>query len=228
VAAYGDKDTGYTPVSNPNPPATGYGTYTQEKLQEEIAYLESIRGGSTPGSVASWRIGEELSMAYLYLQPVPSNTGGGGGGGGGAPSNAVVKTATPDIVEFNNNYNNLNEVIADLLLENIGGQEILSVGRHDTVNGLDVSYQPIKNLKDLWQEFNPNTLIQLQRTSKEFFADFAFDLFDRIPTVGNGPNGKTVYLDNNGNLIIEFINIADNEEIEIQITADGTIYEAGL
>ena len=57
------------------------------------------------------------------------------------------KTATRDIVEFNDQsiINNA-ELILDLLFEDIGSRELLTLARHDTVNGQDVRYQPIKNL----------------------------------------------------------------------------------
>ena len=59
-----------------------------------------------------------------------------------------VKSATPDIIQFDDATIVDNaEVIVDLLFENIGGQELLTVARYDTVNGQDVKYQPIKNLK---------------------------------------------------------------------------------
>ena len=82
------------------PATTGYGAMSQDSLKAEIKYLESIRKGSTPGSVASWRIGEELSMARLALQPEVKKeelppTGGGAGGGG--PVIAPTITGTGNI-----------------------------------------------------------------------------------------------------------------------------------
>ena len=45
--------------------------------------------------------------------------------------------------------------------------------------------------------------------------------------VGNGLNGTHVYLDEDtGSLVIEAINLESDEQIEIEITTSGTIYEA--
>jgi hypothetical protein len=50
-----------------------------------------------------------------------------------------------------------------------------------------------------------------------------------VPNVGNGPNGELIYIDtDNGGLVIEVINIEDGEQIQVEITTSGTIYEAEL
>lgn len=69
------------------PVRSGYSALSTDALQKEINYLESIRP-KTGGSPASWRIGEELSMAKLELnqrtpEEPPTEEGGGGGTGGG-------------------------------------------------------------------------------------------------------------------------------------------------
>lgn len=139
-----------------------------------------------------------------------------------------VKTATPDIVIFDDESVPV-EVMADLIFENIGGQELINVARNDIVNGQQVIYQPIKNLSILQQQFNPNNIVSLQQTSDKYFAGFSIKLEDKIPQVGTGPNDDHVYIDNNtGDLIIETTNTAEDEQIEVEITSGGTIYEANL
>ena len=143
------------------------------------------------------------------------------------PPPPPVKTATPDIVQAVPGIEGT-EAFADLLFEMIGGQEILTVARHDTVNGQDVKYQPIRNLGILQNDFNPNNLIKLQKTSETYFKNFTINLFDKIPKVGNGADGSNVYLDSTGNLVIEFINLVEGEDIDIEIAEDGTIYEGNI
>jgi len=139
-----------------------------------------------------------------------------------------VKTATPDIVLFDDSALPI-EVMTDLIFENIGGQELISITRSDIVNGQKISYQPIKNLSSIQQQYNPNNILGLQQTSDRFFAGFSIKLEDKIPGIGNGPDGENVYFDETtGDLIIEFINLNNDEQIETQITVNGTIYEANL
>ena len=115
------------------------------------------------------------------------------------------------------------------MFEDFGGQEILSVTRSDTVNGQDIIYQPFKDLGILRDQNNPNTLIGIQQTSNNFFANFLINLNQKIPEIGDGPNGETFYLDQNtGNAIIEFVNIEDNQQVEIQILNAGIIEDLGV
>jgi hypothetical protein len=121
------------------------------------------------------------------------------------------------------------EIMADLLFENIGGQELINIARNDTVNGQAVIYQPIKNLSTIQQQYNPNNIVSLQSTSDKYFQNFSIKFETKVPNVGNGPNGEHVYIDKEtGGLVIEAINIQDGEQIQVEITTSGTIYEAEL
>lgn len=141
------------------------------------------------------------------------------------PPAPPVKTATPDIVLFNDETVPI-EVMEDLLFENIGGQELINIARSDTINGQPISYQPIKNISAIQQQYNPNNIVSLQQTSNRFFAGFSIKLEDKIPNEGNGSNGSNIYIDSNtGNLTIELVKLESDEQVEIQIVTNGTIYE---
>ena len=143
------------------------------------------------------------------------------------PPPPAVKTATPDIVLFDEEGLTI-EGMFDSIFENIGGQELISITRSDIVNGQKISYQPIKNLSAIQQRYNPNNILGLQQNSDTFFAGFSIKLEDKIPETGNGTNGENVYLNSTGDLVIEFINLNPDEQVETQITVNGTIYEADL
>jgi len=143
------------------------------------------------------------------------------------PPPPAVKTATPDIVLFDEEGLTI-EGMFDSIFENIGGQELISITRSDIVNGQKISYQPIKNLSAIQQRYNPNNILSLQQTADKFFAGFSIKLEDKIPEIGNGTNGENVYLNATGDLIIEFININPDEQVETQISVSGTIYGADL
>jgi LysM repeat protein len=164
------------------------------------------------------------------VDPTPQGAfllaGASPGSSAGSSPTPPVKTAPIDTVLFNDDELPI-EVMTDLIFENIGGQELINIARNDIVNGQQVSYQPIKNLSSIQQQYNPNNILALQSTSDKYFANFPIKLENKIPTPGTGPNGKHVYIDStNGNLIIEAINIESDEQIEVEITVSGTIYEA--
>ena len=141
-------------------------------------------------------------------------------------STVSVKTAPIDTVLFDDESIPV-EIIADLLFEDIGAHELINISRNDIVNGQTVSYNLIKNLSSIQQQYNPNNILSLQSTSNKYFANFPIKFENKIPLIGNGPSGSYVYLDENtGNLIIEAENIEIGEEVEVQITSGGTIYEA--
>lgn len=139
-----------------------------------------------------------------------------------------VKTATLDIILFDDESVPVDGMF-DLIFENIGGQELINITRSDIVNGQKISYQPIKNLSIIQQRYNPNNILSLQQTADKYFAGFSIKLEDKIPYEGNGTNGENLYFDENtGDLIIEFVNINNDEQIETQITLGGTIYDIDL
>ena len=138
-----------------------------------------------------------------------------------------IKVATPDIILFDDSTVPI-EVMTDLIFEDIGGQELINIARFDTINGQNISYQPIKNLSLINQEYNPNNIIGLQKTSSLYFAGFAIKLEDKVPTITNSPDNNPVYMDQFGNIIVDAINLNSDDQIEIQIIVSGTIYEAEL
>ena len=145
-----------------------------------------------------------------------------------APPAPPVKTAPIDTVLFNDD-DVLPELMEKLIFENIGGHELINIARNDIVNGQTISYQPIKNLSSLQQQYNPNNILSLQATSDKYFANFAIKLENKIPNVASGPSGSGAYIDPlTGSLVVDVIGMESDEQVEIEITLSGTIYEADL
>lgn len=144
--------------------------------------------------------------------------------------NNAVKTATPDIILENTV---VVPAIGALFLENIASKELISIVRNDAVNGKSVAYSPIKNLASLGIKYGPKTLVPLQGSSDTYFANFPIKLEQKVPEVGTGPFGEIVYIESSTNdLIVNVINLADDERVEVQImrrgeTLDDTIYTEG-
>lgn len=125
-----------------------------------------------------------------------------------------VKQATPDIVVFDNSTVDL-EFLTDTFFEEFGGQELIKISRSDLIDGKEVSYNPIKNLSRLNQQYNPNTVIAIAPFQQNLSA-YAIDLVLR------GINEP--YIDReNGYLVVEIDNVKRDESIEIEIATDGTM-----
>lgn len=125
-----------------------------------------------------------------------------------------VKQAEPDIV-LNPEIDTTGDYIAERFFQELGGTELISLSRHDLIDGIDVSYNPIANLSRLRQEFNPNNIISLDILSQNEFAQSTINLLSR--------GIYEPYLDENGNLIVEVDIIKPEENINIQIAEIGTI-----
>lgn len=144
------------------------------------------------------------------------------------PPPPPVKTAPIDTILFNDNSVPI-EIMTDLIFENIGGQEIISIVRNDLVNGQNVVYQPIKNLSLINQQYNPNNVLALQGTSDKYFENFIIKLSNKVPSEGNGPNGQNIYInEDTADIVLDLINLDQDEQAEFQFRIDGTIYEAEL
>jgi hypothetical protein len=180
-----------------------FGTLVDRSDKNKFSFLSAIpQGGGTSISASS----------------VASNT----------PVTPAIKTAPIDTVEFVDESLSA-ELLLDLLFEDVGGQELLTIARNDTVNGQDVVYQPFKNLGILQEIYNPTNLLKLQETSDKIFSNFTINLRDKIPKVGSGLNGANYYLDlTAGDGIIEFINLKSDEQVEIQIVSAGIIEDVGI
>jgi hypothetical protein len=143
---------------------------------------------------------------------------------------AVTKAATPSLIALNNPTLDEERMI-DLVFENIGGQELINISRNDIIDGQDVIYSPIKNLKDLYLQYNPNNIIRLDSTSDTYFKNFPIRLELKLPAYGTGPNEEVVYIDpDTGDLIINVSNLEPDEQVDVEILTDGeilngTIYE---
>ena len=155
-----------------------------------------------------------------------------------------VKIATPDLILFNDEAMSI-EIMTDLIFEDMGGYELATISRHDLVNGQKVVYAPIKNLTDLYLQYNPNNVLRLQ-SSDSYLKSLSLSIFDHLPNCGTGydispppnnlnetdktkwiktPNCKSVYIDPiSGDLVINLINVKENEQAEVQILTSGDIF----
>jgi hypothetical protein len=179
--------------------------------------------------------------------PTPSSQGGGGGGGSFTQNfgsglvqqqpPAPVKIPGRDVVDFNEPPIDA-ATIQNLFFENIGAVELTKFVRHDTVEGINPFYNIISNLSGIKRQYDASNLISVQKTGDSLFDIFNIDLSSKIPDdnylISNNlfivlPNGLIftyfIYVDVNGDIVLEIVNMNDDEIVEFQIDTSGTIYE---
>jgi hypothetical protein len=112
------------------------------------------------------------------------------------------------------------DAMADAIIEDIGGQEIMNLTRTDLLNGQSVTYNIIENLESTQRQFNPNEILKLQSTDADLFASYQLDLNTFTPEYGTGPSGDIVYVDSNtGELVINTVNIDNDLFLEVEIVS---------
>lgn len=154
-------------------------------------------------------------------------------------SNTNIKPATPDLIQFNDEEIPV-EFMTNLIFEEIGGQEIISIARNDIVNGQRVTYNPIKNVSLLGLQYNPQNIFSIPSSSRAEFNGYAIKLENHIPAFGEGTGERifpddpdvnrrelreTIYVEKGtGDLVVNITNLSDNEEVEIQMLFDGSSF----
>lgn len=161
-----------------------------------------------------------------------------------AIAQAAIKIATPSLVSLSNPPLDI-EYMADLIFEDIGGQELINISRGDIINGQNIMYQPIKNLTNILFQYNPQNILKLQDTSETYFKNFPIRLETKIPNCGTGftynaeteqrtENCNIVYMDKDpksatfGSIIIDLVNLQSDEQVEVQVLSSGAILSATI
>ena len=118
------------------------------------------------------------------------------------------------------------EAMYELIFQDIGGQELINISRADAINGQNIMYSIVKNLKNLMLDYNSNNIIKLGGTSDVLFKNFSIRLEDRLPKYGLGTDGATVYIEaDTGNIAINLVNMQDEEQVEIEIINQGGYFD---
>lgn len=137
----------------------------------------------------------------------------------------AVKIATPSLLALSNTPLDINSMV-ELIFQDIGGQELINIARSDAINGQDIVYSIIKNLKNIMLDYNSNNIIKLQGTSDSYFKNFSIKLEQRLPQKGTGPNDEIVYIEEStGNLVINLVNLEKGEQVEIEIINQGEVFD---
>lgn len=107
------------------------------------------------------------------------------------------------------------EYLLELEYEDISGIELINMSRSDLIDGQNVIYSPIKQLSYLRNEYNPNNIIAIP---SYFYSEFSKYRIDLILRGISFPS-----FDEDGNLIIEIEDVKEDEIVEVEIDASGTI-----
>ena len=238
-----DKNTGKVTVQKGDTPskiaatiskATG-DVVTTKQVQQAISSNKTLAARQSAGKTVlftgtTFKFGKAKSAEALtqnnsnaggsmFIQPMPEVSTVTPPSPVRLPSRDVVSLVDPGIDSA---------TIQNLLFENIGATELIKFTRHDTVDGINPYYDIISNLSDIKRKYDPASLISIQKPESSYFDVYTIKLDQKIPDqtyLDENNLSDYIYIDTNGDLVIELTNLASDEIIEVEIDTSGTIYE---
>ena len=138
----------------------------------------------------------------------------------------AIKPSTPDILE-SKLEDVSDEELASLIFETIAAQELITISRNDLINGQYVSYGLIANSSKIQSAYNPQNIIIQPGLMPSFFKNFPIKFEFHVPENGTEPAipaesedpfRNVLYRDANGAIVVDVINLALGERVDIQIS----------
>ena len=131
------------------------------------------------------------------------------------------------------------------MFENLSAVELSRVERHDTIEGINQRYSIVSNLSEIRKRYEITKQLTVMDKFRPLTKIFTIDIESKIPQEdyieleGLDSTYKYInenniiierekgyyYIDTNGDLVIELVNLERSQEVEIQIATSGTIYK---
>ena len=230
-----NRDASRSAGRNPAPPPAPYvypGHYAQTP--------PSVVGGGSTVDKNKNKDGDELSKAVVLtpMDPPPEPV---------APiTPAPVRTPTRNVTNISDLVPQFSpEHIAKILFENVSAIELSISERHDTIEGINQKYSIISNLSEIRKKYDAAKQLSNMDKLKPLTSIYAINIEDKIPKEDYiklegleleykylDENNQIVdrqkgyyYIDTNGDLVIELINLERSQEVEVYIDTNGTIYK---
>ena len=129
------------------------------------------------------------------------------------------------------------EAFTDLILDEIGNRELLTIARHDSLTGMTApKYSPIQNISSILFSNSPINIAPNPNSTIDYFDTFAISLSSYLPTSvdidaldSSYKRSYLYYEPSNNSVIINTANVFNNEGVEIEFITfdslnDDTIY----
>lgn len=111
-------------------------------------------------------------------------------------------------------------LIIEELFEDLSLFELMELGRSDSVLGLNVTYQPIKNLSDIYFTYSPKKILALSGTFGDSDESSALKL-DQYSVDGS------VTIDPlTGDLLVAVSNVKDGFAVQVELVSGGEIQDS--
>jgi hypothetical protein len=163
-----------------------------------------------------------------------------------ADASEPVKTPTRNVTDISSLVPQFNaEHITRIVFENLSAIELSMIERTETIEGINQKYSIISNLSEIRKKYDATRQLTTMDKASPLTSVFSIDLRTKIPQEDylnlQGLNSVyqyldennnlvdrekgNVYIDSNGDLVIELVNIESDQQVEIEIDTNGTIYK---
>jgi hypothetical protein len=164
----------------------------------------------------------------VRLPVIPKGKGDKGNDDGVAPPNPAlsIKYYETNKVEFNASPTGSDadpNEFEDLVIQEIGGRELLILERHDMVDGINQTYEPVKNLSKYALEYSPTNIDPYPNSVVDFFEGIIFELNDYIPTQEEleaiGETALVRFDETLNSIIINVKDLLNNQFVEVEFVS---------
>ena len=139
----------------------------------------------------------------------------------GQKQTSQVKISAVNVINRNYEATSVDQM-EKLFFQNVGGTEILSVARHDTVGGEEVVFNNVDNLSELRSQFNPLNILMTTNINS-LFSEYGVDIGQKI-----GALDETFSMNVDGGIDIQVFNVNRDEYVQVQIAKRVGEEEFGL
>ena len=184
----------------------------QAALQRENAHWQATGESRTAEStrLRAWWAGYQAPSSSPAAPPPPPPRPPPPPPPPGQKQTSQVKISSVNVV--NRNYDATSvEQMERLYFQNVGGTEILSVARHDTVGGEEVVFNNVDNLSELRSQFNPLNILMTTNLNS-LFSEYGVDIGQKI-----GALDETFSMNADGGIDIQVFNVNRDEYVQVQI-----------
>jgi len=139
----------------------------------------------------------------------------------GQKQTSQVKISAVNVINRNYDATSVQQM-ERLYFQNVGGTEILSVARHDTVGGEEVVFNNVDNIFELRSQFNPLNILMTTNINS-LFSEYGVDIGTKI-----GALDETFSMNADGGIDIQVFNVNRDEYVQVQIAKRVGEEEFGL
>jgi hypothetical protein len=156
-----------------------------------------------------------------------NSTGNLASGTGTNSGSSSIKAATPDLIIFDSSTLSVDSM-ADLIFEDIGGQELLEISRSDFINSANVAFPKIKNRKVA----NSNKDLQSIAGSTFSIPLQSIQLSNHVPVQfdqnGNRILNPVEYIESISSIEVKVVNVLPGYQVEVQIVSQANRFNATI